>query len=64
MFVSSTKASGADSHSKITPSSMGFLTTSELSKVEGLGESHAKKIKNMLTTKNKLQKESNQKTLT
>ena len=36
----------------------------ELAKVEGLGEARAKKIKNMLTTKNKLQKESNQKTLT
>jgi hypothetical protein len=29
-----------------------------------LGEARAKKIKNMLTTKNKLQKESTQKTLT
>ena len=47
-----------------TPLKVFSATTSELSKVEGLGESRAKKIKNMLTTKNKLQKESNQKTLT
>ncbi len=47
-----------------TPLKVFTATTSELSKVEGLGESRAKKIKNMLTTKNKLQKESNQKTLT
>ena len=47
-----------------TPFKVFSATTSELAKVEGLGESRAKKIKNMLTTKNKLQKESNQKTLT
>jgi len=47
-----------------TPSKVFSATTSELAKVEGLGEARAKKIKNMLTTKNKLQKESNQKTLT
>ena len=47
-----------------TPLKVFSATTSELSKVEGLGEARAKKIKNMLTTKNKLQKESNQKTLT
>ena len=35
----------------------------ELSKVEGLGESRAKKIKKMLESKNKLLKKSNQKTL-
>ena len=47
-----------------TPLKVFTATTSELAKVDGLGESRAKKIKNMLTTKNKLQKESNQKTLT
>ena len=47
-----------------TPLKVFTATTSELAKVEGLGESRAKKIKNMLTTKNKLQKESTQKTLT
>jgi len=47
-----------------TPLKVFNATTSELSKVEGLGEARAKKIKNMLITKNKLQKESNQKTLT
>ncbi len=46
-----------------TPLKVFSATTSELSKVEGLGEARAKKIKNMLITKNKLQKESNQKTL-
>ena len=35
----------------------------ELSKVEGLGASRAKKIKKMLESKNKLHKKSNQKTL-
>ena len=35
----------------------------ELSKVEGLGESRSKKIKKMLESKNKLHKKSNQKTL-
>ena len=47
-----------------TPLKVFSATTSELAKVEGLGEARAKKIKNLLTTKNKLQKESNQKTLT
>jgi DNA excision repair protein ERCC-4 len=47
-----------------TPLKVFSATTSELAKVEGLGESRAKKIKNMLTTKNKLQKENTQKTLT
>jgi len=47
-----------------TPLKVFSATTAELAKVEGLGEARAKKIKNMLTTKNKLQKESNQKTLT
>jgi DNA excision repair protein ERCC-4 len=47
-----------------TPLKVFSATTSELSKVEGLGEARAKKIKNMLTIKNKLQKESTQKTLT
>lgn len=46
-----------------TPLKVFSATTSELSKIEGLGEARAKKIKNMLITKNKLQKESNQKTL-
>lgn len=39
-----------------TPLKVFSATTSELSKVEGLGEARAKKIKNMLITKNKLQK--------
>ena len=47
-----------------TPLKVFSATTSELAKVEGLGEARAKKIKNMLTIKNKLQKESTQKTLT
>jgi DNA excision repair protein ERCC-4 len=38
-------------------------TTSELSKIEGLGESRAKKIKKMLEIKSKFLKMSNQKTL-
>jgi len=38
-------------------------TTSELSKVNGLGEARAKKIKKMLDTKSKFLKKSNQKTL-
>jgi DNA excision repair protein ERCC-4 len=38
-------------------------TTSELSKIEGLGESRAKKIKKMLENKSKFLKISNQKTL-
>ncbi|MEO2220961.1 MAG: ERCC4 domain-containing protein [Nitrosopumilus sp.] len=47
-----------------TPLKVFSATTSELAKVEGLGEARAKKIKNMLTSKNKLQKETQQKTLT
>ena len=47
-----------------TPLKVFSATTSELAKVEGLGEARAKKIKNMLTSKNKLQKETRQKTLT
>jgi DNA excision repair protein ERCC-4 len=38
-------------------------TTAELSKVEGLGESRAKKIKKMLENKSQFLKKSNQKTL-
>ncbi len=38
-------------------------TTAELAKVEGLGESRAKKIKKMLESKSKHHKKSNQKTL-
>lgn len=38
-------------------------TSSELSKVEGLGEARAKKIRKMLESKSKYQKKSNQKTL-
>jgi len=38
-------------------------TTAELSKVEGLGESRAKKIKKMLESQSKYLKKSNQKTL-
>lgn len=38
-------------------------TTAELAKVEGLGESRAKKIKQMLESKSKHHKKSNQKTL-
>ena len=47
-----------------TPLKVFSATTSELAKVEGLGEARAKKIKNILTSKNKLQKETRQKTLT
>jgi len=46
-----------------TPLKVFNATTSELAKVEGLGEARAKKIKKTLESKNKLLKESNQKTL-
>jgi len=46
-----------------TPLRVFTATTSELSKVEGLGEARAKKIKKVLDTKNKLLKKTNQKTL-
>ena len=46
-----------------TPMRVFTATTSELSKVEGLGEARAKKIKKVLDTKNKLHKKTNQKTL-
>jgi DNA excision repair protein ERCC-4 len=46
-----------------TPLRVFTATTSELAKVEGLGEARAKKIKKVLDTKNKLFKKTNQKTL-
>lgn len=46
-----------------TPLKVFTATTSELSKVEGLGDARAKKIKKMLDSKSKFQKEINQKTL-
>jgi DNA excision repair protein ERCC-4 len=46
-----------------TPLKVFTATTAELSKVEGLGEVRAKKIKKVLDTKSKFQKKSNQKTL-
>jgi DNA excision repair protein ERCC-4 len=46
-----------------TPLKVFTATTAELSKVEGLGEARAKKIKKVLDTKSKLLKKSNQKTL-
>jgi len=46
-----------------TPLRVFTATTSELAKVEGLGDARAKKIKKMLDTKNKLHKKTNQKTL-
>ncbi len=46
-----------------TPLRSFTATTSELAKVEGLGEARAKKIKKVLDTKNKLHKKINQKTL-
>jgi len=46
-----------------TPLRVFTATTSELSKVEGLGDARAKKIKKVLETKNKLLKKTNQKTL-
>lgn len=46
-----------------TPLKVFSATAAELAKVEGLGESRAKKIKKTLDTKSKHLKESNQKTL-
>ena len=46
-----------------TPLKVFTATTSELAKVEGLGDARAKKIKKMLDSKSKFQKEINQKTL-
>ena len=46
-----------------TPLKVFSATISELSKVEGLGEARAKKIKKMLDSKSKHLKKSNQKTL-
>jgi len=47
-----------------TPLKVFGATTAELAKVEGLGEARAKKIKKTLSSKSKLLKTSNQKTLT
>lgn len=46
-----------------TPLKVFSATTAELAKVEGLGESRAKKIKKILDSKSKLLKGTNQKTL-
>ena len=46
-----------------TPLKVFSATTSELAKVEGLGDARAKKIKKTLDSKSKFLKESNQKTL-
>ena len=46
-----------------TPLKVFGATTAELAKVEGLGEARAKKIKKTLSTKSKLLKTTNQKTL-
>ena len=46
-----------------TPLKVFSATTAELAKVEGLGEARAKKIKKTLSTKSKLLKTTNQKTL-
>ena len=46
-----------------TPLKVFTATTTELAKVEGLGEARAKKIKKVLDTKSKHLKKSNQKTL-
>lgn len=46
-----------------TPLRVFNATTAELSKIEGLGESRAQKIKKMLDTESKHSKKSNQKTL-
>ena len=46
-----------------TPLKVFSATTAELGKVEGLGETRAKKIKKMLDSKSKFLKKSNQKTL-
>ena len=47
-----------------TPLKVFSATTAELAKVEGLGEARAKKIKKTLSSKSKLLKTTNQKTLT
>ena len=47
-----------------TPLKVFGATTAELAKVEGLGEARAKKIKKTLSSKSKLLKTTNQKTLT
>ena len=46
-----------------TPLKVLTATSAELSKVEGLGDARAKKIKKILESQSKFQKESNQKTL-
>ena len=46
-----------------TPLKVFTATTTELAKIEGLGETRAKKIKKMLDSKSKFLKKSNQKTL-
>ncbi|MDH3765028.1 MAG: helix-hairpin-helix domain-containing protein [Nitrosopumilus sp.] len=46
-----------------TPLKVFSATTAELGKIEGLGETRAKKIKKMLDSKSKFLKKSNQKTL-
>ena len=46
-----------------TPLRVFTASSTELSKVEGLGGARAKKIKKMLESKSKFQKKSNQKTL-
>jgi len=46
-----------------TPLRVFTATTTELAKVEGLGDARAKKIKTTLDSKSKLLKKSNQKTL-
>ena len=46
-----------------TPLKVFSATTSELAKIEGLGDARAKKIKKTLDSKSKFLKESNQKTL-
>ena len=46
-----------------TPFKVFTATTAELAKVEGLGDTRAKKIKKMLDSKSKFLKKSNQKTL-
>jgi len=46
-----------------TPFKVFTATSTELAKVEGLGETRAKKIRKMLESKSKFLKKSNQKTL-
>ena len=46
-----------------TPLRVFTASSSELAKIEGLGDSRAKKIKKMLESKSKHSKTSNQKTL-